>query len=327
VRRPDRRKLARDYRHDVNDGDDDHAGDGVVRWPAFKHRSRKGRGADKYIVLDVPIREDTRLREEQCDFWEPFFLGSVAGSVPSSHPSPATDDLCGATIIANLTLNHDLTCAGNGLTVGADGIKLNLNGHTITGAGSGVGISVIGRMEVSISGGTVRNFEAGVRVNTSTEVVVKGNEFRENLDGVDCQAGCVGNTIKENDFRNNRARGIMLRSSSSDNVVKENTFTGNRVGILVFGGVDTTVKENIVSTSDLAGIRLNVLATGNRIRANTVTSNPAGIEFIVTPTGSATGNAVVENTIAINTCGTKGPTLGNRFRKNLFEANGADRCP
>ena len=34
-----------------------------------------------------------RLREEQCDFWEPFFLRSIAnGSVPASSPS---NDLCG----------------------------------------------------------------------------------------------------------------------------------------------------------------------------------------------------------------------------------------
>ena len=31
-----------------------------------------------------PIREDKRWREAHCDFWEPFFLGSVAGSVPAS---------------------------------------------------------------------------------------------------------------------------------------------------------------------------------------------------------------------------------------------------
>lgn len=239
----------------------------------------------------------------------------------------AADDLCGTTIVENLKLDHDLVCAGDGLIVGADGIKLNLDGHTITGSGSGIGISVFGRTNVSISGGKVRNFEAGVRVMNSTDIVVKGNEFRENTDGVDLHAGSRGNTIKDNEFWDNRTRGIMLRPTSSDNVVKENTFTGNRVGILLFGAVDSTVKENVVSASSLAGIRVNVIATGNLILENTVMSNPAGIEFIVTPTGSATGNTLVENTIAMNTCGLKGPTDGNTFRENVFEGNGADSCP
>ena len=50
----------------------------------------------------------------------------------------AADVLCGATIVENFKLDHDVTCVGDGLTVGADGIKLNLGGHTIAGSGSGV---------------------------------------------------------------------------------------------------------------------------------------------------------------------------------------------
>jgi parallel beta-helix repeat protein len=242
-------------------------------------------------------------------------------------PSTRADDLCGATIVANLELDHDLTCVGNGITVGADGIKVDLNGHTIMGSGSGVGIGVTGRTGISIVGGTVQNFEAGVRVNSSTDIVVKGNEFRENSDGVDCQAGCVDNTIKENEFLDNRVRGIMLRSNSIDNVIKENTFTGNRVGILVFGARDSIVKENFVSASLLAGIRVNVIATANLIAENTVTTNPAGIEFLVTPTGSAIGNTVAENWVTMNTCGLKGPTDGNTLTENVFQWNGADSCP
>ena len=242
-------------------------------------------------------------------------------------PAVAAADLCGATIVENLKLDQDLICAGNGLIVGADGIKINLRGHTIMGSGSGVGIAVTGRIDVSISGGTVRNFEAGVRVNNSTDVVIKDNEFRENTDGVDLQPGSRGNTIKENAFWDNRARGIMLRPFSVDNVVKENTFTGNRIGILLFGAVDSTVKANVVSASLLAGIRVNVIATGNLVLENRITTNPAGIDFVVTPTGPATGNTFVENTIAMNTCGLKGPIDGNTFRENVFEENGANSCP
>ena len=59
------------------------AGD-VLRWPAFKHPTGQGRGADKYLILDWPIREGKRLHEPSCDFWEPFFLRSIAsGSAPA----------------------------------------------------------------------------------------------------------------------------------------------------------------------------------------------------------------------------------------------------
>lgn len=299
------------------------AGD-AFHWPAYKHPSGRGRGADKYLILDWPLREDKRLREEQCDFWEPFFLRSIAnGSVPASHPS---NDLCGVTITANLKLDHDLACAGNGLIVGADAIKLDLNGHTITGSGTGAGINVTGRADVTIVGGTIRNFGAGVLTNASTGIVVKWNEFAENVDGIDLQAGSVGNTIRKNDFRDSRSRGIMIRGESTGHVIKDNTFTGNRVGILVFAGVDNTVKDNFVSSSTIAGIRINIFATGNLIMKNTVTSNPAGIEFLVSGTQSAVGNTVARNTIELNTCGLKGPVSGNTVEKNLFAGNGADTC-
>jgi parallel beta-helix repeat protein len=241
-------------------------------------------------------------------------------------PGSAATDLCGATIIANLTLDHDLNCAATGLIVGADGIELNLNGHSITGSGTGFGISVTGRTGVSIFGGRISNFEAGVRTFNSTDIVIKDNEFHANTDGVDLAAGSHGNTVKENEFRDNRARGIMIRGSSSDHLIKENTFEGNRVGILLFGAANSIVKENTVSASVLAGIRVNVLATGNLVIENTTMANPAGIDFIMGPAGGPVGNSFVENTIATNTCGLAGPFVGNAFRENVFDGNTTDIC-
>jgi para-nitrobenzyl esterase len=58
----------------------------VVRWPAFTRPSGTGRGVDKHLVFDVPIHEGQRLREAQCDFWEPYFFRSASGSVPAGTP-------------------------------------------------------------------------------------------------------------------------------------------------------------------------------------------------------------------------------------------------
>ena len=273
------------------------------------------------MVLDWPLREDKRLREMHCDYWDDQFLVSVVDSVPASHPS---SDWCGVTITGNLKLRYDLACPGDGLIAGADGITIDLNGHTISGSDTGAGIAVTGRRSLTIRGGAIRNFAAGLRVADSTDLAVKDVEFAENTDGVDLQQGSYRNTIRENAFRDNRSRGVMLRS---DTVVRENTFTGNRVGVLLFGAVDTSVVDNVVSDSVLAGIRVNVLATGNLVRGNHVSSNPAGIEFLITPTGSAIGNTISANTIATNVCGIKGPVEGNRIQTNLFVENASDSCP
>ena len=251
----------------------------------------------------------------------------VAAVLMAGAATAAADDLCGATITTDLKLEQDVSCAGNGLTVGADGIKLRLNGHTISGAGSGVGITVVGRTGVSISGGTVRNFMTGVLVMNSTAVVIKENQFVDNVDGVDFQSGSVGNTIKENHFQGSRTRGIMLRGNTIANQIKENTFAANRTGILVNGALGSTVKENTVSSSLLAGIRVGVTATSNLIAENTVISNPAGIEFLITPTGSSIGNTLRENTLALNECGLKGPLAGNTLTENVLQGNTSDVCP
>jgi parallel beta-helix repeat protein len=236
------------------------------------------------------------------------------------------DDLCGATIVADLTLDENLVCAANGLVIGADDIKVNLNGHTIAGSGAGVGIAMSGRTRITVVGGTVRNFATAVRLLDSTRVSIEDNEFLDNGEGIDLQSGTRENSIKENQFRNSSIRAIMIRGNSLDNEIKENTFSGNRVGVLIFGGVRNTLKENIVTASSLAGIRINVFATGNLVVENALTSNLAAVEFLITSTGSATGNVLVENTIALNSCGIKGPTDGNTFRENLFDNNGADSC-
>jgi parallel beta-helix repeat protein len=250
----------------------------------------------------------------------------IACLVMFATPIGATNDFCGATVVADLKLDHDLICAGDGLIAGADGIRIDLNGHSIVGSGIGVGVFVSGHRDVSIAGGVVRNFAVAVRVNTSTDIVIRYNEFVDNAEAIDLQAGSVGNTVKDNVFTNSTTRAIMLRSNSRDNDVKNNTFTGNRIGILVFGGLDSTLMDNYISGSSVAGIRLNVIATGNVLKDNQIDSNAVGIEFLVMPTGSAVGNELKANTIQLNGCGLKGPTADNTFKDNRFEGNIADTC-
>ncbi len=48
----------------------------AVHWPAFEHSN--------YMAFDWPIHEGRHWGVKRCDFWEPYFLGSVAGSAPAS---------------------------------------------------------------------------------------------------------------------------------------------------------------------------------------------------------------------------------------------------
>ena len=77
---------------------------------------------------------------------------------------------CGATITKDTKLTRTSTnCHGVGIRIGADGITLDLNGHTVAAAAKrnpkAHGILNVGHDRVTIKGGTVKGFGAyGVRL-------------------------------------------------------------------------------------------------------------------------------------------------------------------
>src|SRR2546423_11409696 len=72
-----------------------------------------------------------------------LLIGGAAGLAAAVLPgTPAwASPSCGSTLTTNTTLTADLVCAGDGLIIGADGITLNLGGHTITRTPRGNGIN------------------------------------------------------------------------------------------------------------------------------------------------------------------------------------------
>src|SRR5689334_6435329 len=67
----------------------------------------------------------------------PSLPSSTAEVLPSPTSAPARELACGTQITSSVTLANDLTCDPVGLVVAADGVVLDLGGHTITGPGAG----------------------------------------------------------------------------------------------------------------------------------------------------------------------------------------------
>lgn len=67
--------------------------------------------------------------------------------------------------------------------------------------------------------------------------------------------------------------------------------------------------------------------TASTLRESRKVSCLGTLSFLITPTGSSTGNTLRENTLALNTCGLKGPLAGNTLTENVFQGNTADTCP
>jgi hypothetical protein len=92
---------------------------------------------------------------------------------------------CGQVITSDTKLTRDLgPCPGDGIIVGADNITLDLNGHTVKGAGPGdgshPGVRISQHQGVTVTGGTITGFAAGVAIiggsgNNLTNLTVTGN--------------------------------------------------------------------------------------------------------------------------------------------------------
>jgi len=252
---------------------------------------------------------------------------TIAGLLLLAPVLVTANDLCGATILADLKLDEDLSCAGDGLIVAADGITINLNGHAIAGSGSGIGVTLRARRDVVVHGGTITDFVTGIFISNSTGIAVKDNRFTRNREAVFLIASS-GNVVKSNVAWRNQLRGIMLRPNASgvtstQNLIIENTLTGNPSGILLFAQPGNILKENMIAESTVAGIDLTGGgASANLIKENILTANAAGITF-----GAGwTGNKVIENALQMNMCGIQGTVDGNTFKENVFTGNGSDSC-
>ncbi len=82
---------------------------------------------------------------------------------------------CGDTLTRNTRLHRDLNCAGSGLIIGADNVRLDLNGHTVAGADGeeSVGIEVASRHGVTVRNGVIRNFQIGIRLTDARHALLR----------------------------------------------------------------------------------------------------------------------------------------------------------
>jgi hypothetical protein len=100
-------------------------------------------------------------------------LGAVPVAVFAAQPA------CGDTLTSNTTLTANLDCSGysgDALTMGANRVVLNLNGHTITGNtgdDSYDGVETNGYNKTVIKNGTIANFGYGVDIEESNQTLVK----------------------------------------------------------------------------------------------------------------------------------------------------------
>ncbi len=224
-----------------------------------------------------------------------LILGSAlglafAGSALSS-AGAATRVRCGATITTTTKLTADVgPCRGDGLVITASGITVDLNGHRVFGnaspeaTGDFAGVRLQNTHGVTVTGGTVDHFAAGVVVQRGSANIIQNMVAHDNVSPCEREVhtqspGLLGDGIVVfssvgNQIRNNRAEhngpfsGISL-------VAETNRVTGQLAGPVPKANVvrNNTVKDSITCFGDM-GIRVEGPgATKNVVQANTVSGS------------------------------------------------------
>lgn len=247
--------------------------------------------------------------------------GSILGSsgpAAANHGSPVDAEMCGTVITASTTLQHNVgPCTGDGLIVGADNITLNLNGFTVSGLpgvpqpdGTGAGVLIDNRTGVTVTNGTITEFDGGVEIirgplNTTTgryvgSHVVTNLKISDNVGSLVSRWGegvgtwrSDGNTISGNTMHRNGPYGGVglyfeadpdprfVDEGSNGNTVENNTISDDQlvaadqqIGIRVEpGSSNNIVRNNRVSGSKVDGIAVFADAVNNTLSSNTVTAN------------------------------------------------------
>ena len=117
-----------------------------------------------------------------------MFLFSISG-VKAGHVS------CGQTIYQDTVLDSDLICPYDGIIMGANGITLDCNGHSISGTGNsnGVGVYLSGRNNNVIENCNIQDFYRGIYLSSGSNFnTLTNNTANSNIwYGIDNCINCV----------------------------------------------------------------------------------------------------------------------------------------
>jgi len=175
-----------------------------------------------------------------------------------------------------------------------DNIVVEGTGHAIQGTGTGTGIDLSYRNNVTLRNLMVRQFNFGIYLNHSTscaivENIVMGNRF----EAIRLYESS-NNNITSNDIIATETDGIVLYGSS-DNKVDANNLTDNYEGIRLYESSRNDISKNSI-TKNYYGIFL-ASSSNNSIFRNNVTANDGnGVSLV----WSSSENRIVENHIAAN---------------------------
>tara|TARA_Y100000310_G_scaffold342400_1_gene445516 strand:+ start:1222 stop:2718 length:1497 start_codon:yes stop_codon:yes gene_type:complete len=215
---------------------------------------------------------------------------------------------CGDTVLSNVLLTEDLTSDGTNdcLTIGANNVKIDCNGYSITGTNDReTGIISANFDNVEITQCTISGFDFSIQYFHSDNGYVHDNTIEDTVAfiGTSSNNNMTNNTLNLVDDIS-ITEGVSFEGSGSS------SFTNN---VLNYNGDgdDTAVRiassDNTVSNNQILGVSQNGFgianleqSNNNVINGNTISNFGEGLELGSPFMGSADSNTIQDNTFSNN---------------------------
>jgi hypothetical protein len=244
-------------------------------------------------------------------------------------PSRATADTalaCGDVVTADTVLAGDLVCSGNAIVV--SGAVLDLNGHSISGDGTGRGVVV--ELGGLIRNGTVRGFSTGAVISGGTIMHLSlVNNARDGVDFFFNPFQFPPETIMDSVIAHNGGCGVFNISEIGTSVINSQINGNGACGIFAAGQADGGRYEgNFVANNGGDGIEIDTstsVVIDNRVQHNSGTGisllDEDGLSF--GPGYLIAGNSSDSNgAIGISACIVDPPFTGNPCVAGMIDGGG-----
>ncbi|HET6171499.1 MAG TPA: right-handed parallel beta-helix repeat-containing protein [Gaiellales bacterium] len=270
---------------------------------------------------------------------------------------------CGSTLTKSTTLSADIQhCPGTALIVGADGITIDLGGHTISGtnATGSEGIANDGHAGVHIVGGgkitdfrlngvgmrkapksvvrglTIRRIgaggvegepvSAGIAIVDSPGSQVIGNDVANDVEAYQADGADVlnsrGSVVRGNSLSHNSWNGLVLIESPGSRITGNQLDANGNNGTEVNGGSDAVTVARN-SADDNKAIGIVVgVARNVRVVGNTARRNDTGLFFFDLHASVISRNSATANRAGLELAGGQSGSDGNQLTGNIANRNG-----
>ena len=232
-------------------------------------------GSDE--IGDTPYNQDNYpLMRPYVPFENQTIYIRADGSIdPSGVPIQRKGDL--------YFLTGNITSDADGIVIERDNVVIDGADYTIQGTGTGKGIALGARSNVTIRNAVVKKFFLGIELIRSTNNTICGNELTAN-----------------------NGEGIWLYDSSKDcsihgNHMTNNSGSGIRFGWtgLYSGASNTSITGNWIAFNNDGGIRLSD-SYNNSISGNNITNSYVGVQLYLCSNSNLVGNKITNNSVGVD---------------------------